>query len=223
MNLKQLINRFRRDALDILDPPLCADADIIDWLNEAEREAAIRARLLLEDSNPGLCSIKVDAGAAVYRLHPKVYEIVHQSFVPDTTHAPCTLDIITREKLDRVRPHWRELPVADPRWLIQTDTSVRLVPTPIHGGNLRIEAYRLPMKDMCSPIDAPEIHEAHHIKLIQWGLFKAFGRPDSDLLDAARAQAAYVAFEGYFGVRPDVDLRRSTRGDEVQTTVVQTF
>lgn len=223
MNLKQLINRFRRDALDLLDPPMCSDADIIDWLNEAEREAAIRARLLLEDANPGLCSIKVDAGTSSYRLHPKVYEIVHQAFIPDATHTPCGLDIVTREKLDRVRPQWRELPADDPRWLIQTDTAVRLVPVPFQDGVLRIEAYRLPMKDMCSPIDEPEIHEAHHIKLVQWALFKAFSTPDSDLFDAARSQAAYLAFEGYFGVRPDVDLRRSTRGDEVQTTVVQTF
>lgn len=223
MNLKQLINRFRRDALDLLDPPMCSDGDITDWLNEAEQEAAIRARLLLEDSNPSLCSIKVEAGTSNYRLHPKVYEIAHQAFIPDATHAPCALDIVTREKLDRVRPQWRELPADDPRWIIQTDTAVRLVPVPFQGGVLRVEAYRLPMKDMCSPIDEPEIHEAHHIKLVQWALFKAFSTPDSDLFDAARSQAAYLAFEVYFGVRPDVDLRRSTRGDEVQTTVVQTF
>lgn len=223
MNLQQLIKRFRRDAMDIAAGELCTDADITDWLNEAEREAAIRGRLLLEDTNTSLCTIKVSAGQSSYRLHPKVYEIAHQAFVPDAGQGPCSLELVTREKLDRVQHRWRELPAADPRWMIQTDTAVRLVPVPFQDGELRIEAYRLPMKDMCSPTDKPEIHEAHHVKLVLWALFKAFSPPDGDLFDASRGKDSYLAFEAYFGPRPDADLRRSTRADEVQTTVVQTF
>ena len=49
MTLEDLIHRFRVLSLDNVTPPFWADEDVIDWLNEAQNEACIRARLIRED------------------------------------------------------------------------------------------------------------------------------------------------------------------------------
>ena len=125
-----------------------------------------------------------------------------------------------REWLDANYPNWRD---ADDwyhmdggtRYLVQNDTTLRIVPTPAEDGTLTIEAYRLPLKKLSADNDAasPEIHTAHHEHLLLWALHKAFSVPDAELIDPARAQKAEEGFTAYFGPMPDSDLRRITRED----------
>lgn len=217
MNLEQLIARFRVDAGDLLEPYLWEPEWLADWFSEAQDEAAVRARLLLDDYTPALCEIAVLPGTASYPLHAKLYEIASLRF--ESTDRPRPLTLVTREKLDRIAPGWRDLPADSPRWAIQTDTRIRLVPVPAQGGTLRLEAYRLPLKALTNDTDKPEIHEAHHLHLVQWVLHRAFGKPDSDAHDPQRSAQALTNFERYFGLRPSADLRRSTRHDEAHAVV----
>ncbi|ADU99438.1 DUF6682 family protein [Alicycliphilus denitrificans] len=217
MNLEQLVERFRIDADDLVEPYLWQPEWVVGWLNEAQDEAAVRARLLLDDYTPGLCEIAVEEGRGSYPLHSKTYEIAHLQF--ESTGRPCELDMVSREKLDRIEPRWRQLAADAPRWAIQTDTRLRLVPAPREAGLLRLEAYRLPMRALAQDRDKPEIHEAHHLHLVQWALYRAFSKPDTEVIDPTRAAQALDNFERYFGLRPDADLRRSTRQDEVQANV----
>ena len=46
MTLADLIRRFRVLADDKVQPYLWADEDVIDWLNDAQAQAAVRGRLL---------------------------------------------------------------------------------------------------------------------------------------------------------------------------------
>ena len=101
-----------------------------------------------------------------------------------------------------------------PQFAVQDDTSIRLIPTPDVDGVLRLEGYCVPMVDMVLPTDAPKIHRAHHVYLIQWALHKAFSVPDTEFFDAERSAIALEDFENYFGLRPDSDLRRITREDK---------
>ncbi len=216
MNLEQLTAQFRVDADDLVtNPPLWEDEWLADWFTEAQNEAAVRARLILDDYTQAVTQIAVTAGESSYTLHPKVYEIARLDFTPAAGHATKPV-LISREKLDRERPDWRTMPQGDPCYAIQTDTRLRLVPVPSQNGTLTIEAYRLPLKALKNDNDRPEIHEAHHIHLVQWVLYRAFSRPDADAHDPGRAAVALGNFEAYFGIRPDADLRRATRHDEPQ-------
>lgn len=219
MNLERLISRFRVEAEDTLAPYLWEDEWLIDWLNEAQAEAALRARLLLDDFTPAVCQIAVTAGEASYALHSKAYEIATIAFKVAGAARRSDLDLVSREKLDRICPEWRDLPARSPRFAIQTDSRLRLVPVPDQDGMLLLEAYRLPLKQLANDQDKPEIHEAHHLHLVQWALFRAFSKPDADARDPQRAATAYEAFERYFGPLPDADLRRATRQDEAHANV----
>lgn len=216
MTLEQLIQQFRVDADDLTRPHFWDAEWIATWLTEAQAEAAIRKRLLYEASNPAVCQIAVAANAATHDLHKSLFELVHLRFQATGATTSSVVTIKAREELDRIRPGWRD-ETGTPRHAIQDDTRITLVPRPELAGTLHIEGYRVPLKALENDTDKPEIHEAHHRHLVHWALHRAFTKPDSETIDPTRAATAEAAFTRYFGPRPDADLRRSTRHDEVQT------
>ena len=216
MNLEQLIAQFRIDADDLVQPYLWPDEWVAPWLTEAVNEAAVRGRLIYEAADPAICEIAVTAGAATYPLHASLYELASLRFKVAGSDRSEPVHIKAREELDRIRPGWRD-ETGTPRHAVQDDTRITLVPRPELAGTLHIEGYRVPLKALENDTDKPEIHEAHHRHLVHWALHRAFTKPDSETIDPTRAATAEAAFTRYFGPRPDADLRRSTRHDEVQT------
>ena len=224
MNLEDLTRRFRVMADDTnANPPLFKNESIADWLTDAEAQAAIRGRLLLEDANAAVCELAVSAGVHTYALHPKLYELVQLRFKATGMPRSTPVRIVTREWLDSNIADWRDTDDWHERsdhYAIQGETSLRLVPTPTEAGTVFIEGYRLPLKALASDTDKPEIHEASHEKLIYWALHRAFSVPDSETVDPQRSANAEAEFTRYFGPLPDADLRRSTRHDSQQTVKV---
>ena len=219
MNLEQLIASFRVDADDLVAPFLFSDDWIAGWLSEAQVEAAIRGRLILEDTNPDVCQIAVTAGTASYELHRSVYEIADLRFMPVGASRSTPLPLVTREWLDDKRPGWRDN-CKELSFAIQSDHRLRIVGAPNTDGVLHLEAYRVPLKALANDTDKPELSEAHHRHLVYWALHRAFSRPDSETIDPQRADRALEAFTRYFGLAPDSDLRRSTRHDLQQTNAL---
>ena len=219
MTLADLIRRFRTLAGDTKAPQFWKDADITDWLNDAQVQACVRGRLLLEDANPAMCVIDIEADRHTYPLHRKLYELVRLDYKAAGESCSTPIKMVSREWLDDKQPQWRDVHRAT-RYAIQGETSIRLVSTPLTAGVLTIEAYRLPRKAMLSEYDTPEIHQASHEHLIQWALHKAFSVPDSEAFDPQRSGLAERAFTAYFGLLPDSDMRRMTREDTPQTIKV---
>ena len=212
MTLEDLIRRFRVLSLDNVTPPFWADEDVVDWLNEAQNEACIRARLIREDELAAVCSIALTPGTHTYALSPLVYEIISMWVKPVSGRKrPVTLR--SREWLNHHLPEWREC-TRPAEIAIQDDTTVRMVGAVEAGDTLELECYRLPLRPMANDTDKPEIHTMHHGRLVQWALHRAFGVPDADSFDADRSALAEQAFTRYFGRLPDSDARRVTREDQ---------
>lgn len=218
MNLSELIRRFRALSRDNIMPFFWPDDELTDWLNDAQAQACVRGRLLLEDTDPAVCQIAIEAGRHTYPLHAKVYELVNVRFKPASSGRASALKVVSREWLDGNVHHWRDATDwhhmdGGARYVIQGEASVRIVPVPAEDGVLTIEAYRLPLTPMAAMTDAPEIHEASHEHLINWALHKAFSVPDAESFDPQRSALAEEAFTAYFGMLPDSDMRRATRED----------
>lgn len=214
MTRDDLIKQFRIQAQDTVQPFLFSNEQVGSWLTEAEGEAAIRGRHLHESTNPAVCEISMLAGTVVYPLHPALYEVTHLSsrLAGESRREPVKL--VSAEYLDESVPDWRDH-TGRPRFAIQTETSLRLVPAPNQAGTLLLEGYRLPLKELGAVgVNKPEIHLAHHHYLVHWALHKAFSIPDAETFDPNRSALAERAFTDYFGPRPDSDLRRMTRHDE---------
>ncbi len=212
MTLAELMARHRTLTTDDVDPYFVDDEMLTSFLNEAVAEAAIRGRLLHESADPGICQISVVADTSVYSLHASLYELDHVAFRPagDTLRRP--VKQTSQEWLDANVQDWRDA-TGDPEYLIQADTTVRLIPRPDRDGALLLEGYRTPKTPMAAPTDTPEINGIHHIYLLEWSQFRHFSILDSEMYDPARAATYEAAFSAYFGERPDVDLRRITRED----------
>ena len=219
MNLEQLTAQFRVDADDLTEPHFWAAEWIATWLTEAQAEAAIRKRLLYEASNPAVCQIAVAANAATHDLHKSLFELVHLRFQATGAATSSVVTIKAREELDRIRPGWRD-ETGTPRYAVQDDTRITLVPRPEVAGTLHVEGYRVPLKALENDTDKPELNESHHRHLVHWALHRAFSKPDAETIDPTRAATAEAAFTRYFGPRPDSDLRRATRSDVPQTNKV---
>lgn len=212
MTRDELTAAFRIDAQDTVGPEfLFKNLWVWQTLAEAEAEAAIRGRHLHESQSSAVCEIDVSAGTSVYALHPALYEIDHVAFRPAGATRREPVKLTSREELDRTLPGWRD-EQGQPRYAIQGDTSIRLVPLPDAAGTLLLEGYRLPLKSLANG-GSPEIHAAHHRHLVNWVLHRAFSQPDAEMLDKDKAGEALHAFTRYFGERPDSDLRRVTRED----------
>lgn len=220
MQLSELIRRFRVDSNDKVEPYFIEDEDVISWLNDAVKEACIRGRLLHESLNDAVCKIDITAGSAHYQLHDCLYEITHIWFIPFGGENN-KLSLVSTGELDRIHyNNWAELQ-GKPGYAVQTDTNIRLVPTPDVNGTITLEGYRVPLVLMQVDTDVPEINQIHHEHLIQWVLHKAYSVPDAEFFDPNRAAMAEQVFTEYFGPRPDSDLRRMTREDVPH--VVQPF
>lgn len=221
MTLGELIRRVRTLSNDKVLPYFWSDEDITDWLNDAVEEACIRGRLIHESAIPGVCTIDIVPGQSVYPLHPSAYELTHLSFRQEGAYESRQIYLASTEYLDGRMPNFRDSKPCNPRYAVQDDTSLRLVPEPLYGGELRLECYRLPLVRMSldnKDTDKPEINQIHHQHLVQWALFQGFSIPDMESFDPARAGRAEAEFDRYFGLRPDSDLRRITREDVPHVT-----
>lgn len=213
MDLDGLIAQFRREADDKVAPYLWSDEDVTAWLDEAEEEAAIRACLIRETTDPAICQVAVTAEQAGYTLHEKVLHVTHAQFQPAGDTARHKLDVVTREMLDKIDLRWRERAPGVPRYLVhEPNQAAVLVPPPAIDGTLALEVQRLPLQSM-DLTGAPEIGSAHHRHLVDWALFKAFSKPDAETIDKDRAVLAEGRFNAYFGLRRDAHLGRDHAAD----------
>lgn len=218
MRREALRRRVRLLAKDTALPYLWQDEDIDDWLNEAQQEAAIRARLLRATpaSHPALCEFSLTAGETAIALPEQLYEISYQEWVIGAERRP--LKLVSREWMDTTLPGWRAMPAAEPDYLVQDRQALEVVPPPIAAGAVLIEGYRLP-EPMGADDEEPGIPLAHHIHLVQWALHIGYSLPDAETFDPGKSQAAEAEFTRYFGARPDADLRADTRNDETHRIV----
>lgn len=215
MTLAQLISTFRTLAFDSVAPYLCSDPSVTAWLNEGERRAAVRGRLIFDDSTTTVCEIPVVTNTHSYALHPALYELEDRCrlITPGEDEAK-SLDLVSRGWLDKNVRNWRDATDGDVLYVVQDDKRLRLVHTPIVNATLRLEGYRLPLVPMVASGDQPELAGLHHERLVQWALHRAFSVPDSELFDPQRSADALAEFTSYFGPEPDADLRRTTRHDQ---------
>lgn len=212
MTLEELIRRFRVNVNDKAMPYLFEDLDVTDWLNEAQEQACIRARLLRDDATVAVTQIPLTVGTHTYALHESVYELIAVRLIHASGDDPTPLPIQSREWLDKNIPDWRESE-EEAFCIVQDDTKIRVVGTFVADDRIDLECYRLPLEALANDADEPEIHRAHHIHLIDWAMHKGFSIPDMEVFDPDRANKAEARFTRHFGPLPDADMRRITRHD----------
>lgn len=189
---------------------LYSDADCAGYLNDAQRQAAIRKRLILDNSTDDLCVFAVAAAATDAT---GVTSIVHHPRMLAVRTARYTgqqrpLILTTLKVMDRDYPCWPDqIPSCPTHLIVDRETGkLDLWPTPDVAGTLTLAVWRSPLEDEeCDESDFdldPIIDETFHRDLIDWAEHLAFLTKDSETGDMQRAQAAEQRFTEKFGRLP---------------------
>lgn len=216
MTLEDLIESFREDTDDRGDlsgkAKLWSDEVVTRLLNEAEEEAAIRKRLIFDETTPVVCQIAVLENVSGYVLHPALIEITAAFLHRAGSSKILTLRATDRDAMDRDYPCWRT-ERRPPEFFIQEDTRIYLPGIVDRDYTMKLEGYRLPLVQMVNDDDTPTIARPHHRFLVHWALHRAYSKPDSEVFNPEKSVKALAAFEEYFGLRPDADLRKDQQAN----------
>lgn len=147
MNIAQLIAEYRSKANDNALPPACDNMEVLSWLDDAEREAAVRALLLYEYADADVCEIDVTAATAAYAKHAKALD-VSRAVLIDADDNRLPLIVTNRADLDAMDVDWEGEVAGEPKYLLDEENSVTLAPTPDEDYTLRLSVHRLPLADM---------------------------------------------------------------------------
>lgn len=213
MTLGELMAVFRSFIGDASQPFIFEDELVKMWMNEAQDEACVRARLIHDATTSAVCSIAVTAGIRSYELHPSIIDITRASFTETGSTTENVLYLIDQVEMDRLYTDWRTRTDV-PRQAIQNDTTLVLGCLPSTAGTIALECHRLPLVNIEDhPSESPEIGRIHHRHLGQWALHRAYSTPDADIFDPNKAATALAEFTRVFGLRPDADYRRACQAN----------
>lgn len=199
MDVAELERLFRTRVDDGIPEYLCHKQTFLDYLNEAQEEAAMRSCLLFEKDAP-YCTLPVTSGIGTYKLDCAIFLVVRAEL------DGCVLDLKDRLDMDRLKASWRS-GGDDPFAATHYDTTLEICPKPVKDGELKLETYRLP-KPLKTDGDCPEIHRSHHRDLLLWCQSRHYAVPDTDIYDQRRADAFEKQFTAIFGQKVDADNKR---------------
>ncbi len=219
VELQELLSNFRGVTGDHGQPPLWADDDVRRWFNEAEREAAERARLLQDKLTPAVTQIPLVIDQRTYLMHPSIFDVESVGLTQDTGKFG-DLCLTTEQELDyyasrhpNVRGWAREYYVyGEPKGNGQAGMRIVLDRAPnLADGMLTLNVYRYPLREMEDSDDEPEIARRHHDGLVDWVLYRAYSERDIEASAPNRAANHLAAFTDRFGVRRDANVMRKHR------------
>lgn len=145
MNTQAIFDFFRALADDTGTPPLWSDLYLTVLLQEAQEEAARRARLLEDYETPAVCEIEVVADTSVYTVDPRVLLVRRVKL--DTIDKP--LGKIDRRDLDQHSTGWdgdNASSTAQPCWWLPWAPGHKLrIELPSIDDTLRLHVVRLPL------------------------------------------------------------------------------
>ncbi len=205
MNLAAMIELARLTLRDNKTPPLWSDDELISYVNDGQREACRRARLIVDSTTDEITLIALQTGESSYPLDDRILFIRRAKLAgrSEVLHRKSFQD------LDIEAPDW-EGETGEPRLFVpDMDENVfRPYPTPEDDGEVRLTVVRLPLADMAQDNDEPEIKPRYHDSMMNWVYYRAYSKQDADTKDDAKAAAYLTMFENEFG-------KKSSAIDEV--------
>lgn len=205
MTLDDLELILRRERLDDTVVPYRHSAEaVMSALNDAQRQAAIRKRLVLDRTTEDVCTYAVAVDGDTVTLHPRVLAVRSARWSETSPAAPLTLT--TLKVMDKDCPAWTEADSATPTAVIVDAETGKLVlyPPTDTAGTLTLSVWRSPLEseEMEDGEDEPIIDETFHRDLIDWAEHLLFLGKDGEEGDTQRSNAAEQRFTAKFGRMP---------------------
>ena len=209
MNLDTLIKTAATRADDLAAGTLWSRAEWVEFANDAQNEACRRARLLVDSTTPAVCNITLVDGTDTYDLHDSIIFIRRARLLDADGTGLAVLRRVHADDLDReAGPGWQE-EVGQPRAYVTGLDTHQLRPFPIpdtDNWEVQLTVTRTPVipaghetYPMEEGDDVPEIRARWHLGLVNWMLYRAFNKHDSQAYNPKAAQMFLADFEAEFG------------------------
>lgn len=206
-----LLAEYRRRADDRAEPYFMSDAQVLVLLTEAEQEACQRSHPIFDCDTAEVVEYAVAANQSSIALDPRVWRVDHATFTPDGALRGCRMELTGIDAI-RDMQDGRTVIASRPTHAAHSGRStLTLFPAPSVAGTLRLDVYRLPLYDIETESDEPEIPAELHMGLVDWVLYRVYDTPDMELTDPQRAQRALADFTMRFGERRTGDAQRRHR------------
>jgi hypothetical protein len=186
MTVEELLLHTRARYLrDEEAPFLWSAAELLLYLNEAERIFARRTHVLSDDTSD-FTTLTTVASQSRYALDPRIV-YVSEVYDPDGR----LMRNVTRGKLPRSpyegKPKMYTLDAAM--------SSMRLGPIPDDMYELQMVVARKPLVPMATQYDSPEIPEEYHLALCDYVAYKALRNNDTEASNTTAAENFRAAWE----------------------------
>jgi len=200
MTSQELIDFFRKLTADNTPPYLWSDSLLVSLGAEAEKQAARRARLLVDSSTEDLCLFDVVKDTRMITLDKRII------FVRRVKLASKDLPLqkIHRRDLDMLAPGWEDEAASDTcNYCTNYETGKMVFHTALPADDtVRLTVVREPLAALAlsGPAVNPEIAPRYVEKLVDWMIYRAYNLRDvEEKYDPVVAAAGLARFESEFG------------------------
>lgn len=215
MRTRDLLDALREMLDDETKPYLWSDASLVRKLDNAVREACLRARLLKddEDSCPELCRLNITAGQPVVHYAREILVVRHGRL------ASCNRKLwaLSAESMDRFDPCWQDAArgTGRPEFMVMdlAQHTLRMNRVPDADDTLYLRVWRVPrVRERLSVAEMdkePALVLPDAEELCHWAAHEAYMVQDADTQDKQAASDHLALFEKRFGSRPSLhDMAR---------------
>lgn len=199
MTAAELIAAFRYEADDRVVPYGWSDEDLLPLIDEAQEQAAQRARFFLDSDTKAVTRVVVKANTGVAKLSDPVIQVRRARVVG----RQCLLQPTYLRDLS-CWPAWED-DAGEPCRFIRDYASgmLRVHPMPTVDTTIAMTVLRGPLNAPIGATDDLEIPQRYQRDLVYWLLHKAFSKRDSggDQRDDKLAKEYEDKFTQVFGAR----------------------
>lgn len=196
MDTTELLAQFRRDTRDTVAPYLWSDAEVLLYIDEAQKQFC-RLTGGIADASSFAARLKLKADRRYASISPLVLKI-RAAFDEDGR----ALELINFEDLEFDGSQGQALftdqsgPV---RKLVlgMEPNKARVIDTPTADSTVNLIVYRLPLDAITATGQSLEIDDQHHLPLLKWARHLAHCKPDAETYDRGRAAQFKQEFELY--------------------------
>lgn len=196
MTPRALHDMFREEMNDTEAPYLWSSSLLYAYMSEAQEMFCRKTEGIEDASTPSVCRVAIAPAADWYTLSPLITKI--RGATRADTGAPIRVISAEKAPIEGVRFDGRPGPL---RALVTglERHRVRAWPMPNEALTIELQVFRLPLTEITGTDRSEqfEIDRQHHMSLLHWMKFRAYGKEDVETYDRRKAEEHETRFLAY--------------------------
>lgn len=195
MNSTEIVETFREEMNDLESPYLWGDALLYRYLDDAQKMFCRKTEGIEDSSTVAITRLDIQAGVEWYATDKRILK-VRKAFDTATGRE---LPIVNMEKAgaEGVRFDGRAAPIKALVTGLEKN-KLRAWPSPSEAATVDLSVFRLPLRAITDDGDQElEVDEQHHLGLLMWMKFRAYGKEDAETFNRRKADEYEQRFYTY--------------------------